>query len=219
MKNNPITPRILQNWGGGQGALALLFGKIPFVLLLPRVSIKTPKYCERKERLSQIVNLSSVLRGQRVGRLLGLLSLSSPSEPGTACLGCSQPPVPSILFSGTEIGRVHILLLIPSSIQFYPQSWGTLCLCSTSYLLHFSKVCTLGSGSLSHSSLLLQEGRKKMLHSFHFSPVLFAPFLHSLCHPLNQRYIPKSVAHTPQSLVKSSLVYNQCWWRDGCIPV
>lgn len=104
------------------------------------------------------------------------LPLSSPSELGTA-LVLFSPPVPSILFSlfsGTEIGRVHILLLILSSLQFLPAKLGNTLLCSPSHPLLFSKVCTLGSILSLPPSVLLQERKEKEKRYFTLSILLLS---------------------------------------------
>ena len=164
-------------WGGGQGVQSLLLRKIPFVLLLPRISqkstnnplllpappIKKSRLCGKEKRTCHKL-LTSLQRSQQ-SEYVGLIGHPPlPFQPLELEAGgsdpCASAPASSTrfsLFSGpVQYGRVHILPLIPSSLQ------SLICRVREHFMFSqlphylFVKVCSLGSEYLTHS-LLLQE--------------------------------------------------------------
>lgn len=135
--------------------------------------------------------------------LIGLLpALCSPSgfQGGVPVL--FSPLLPSVLFSGTEKVRAcsyPVAYPLISSVSTCKVGEHFAYVPKLPHYL-FSKVCSLVSDYFSLPPCFSRKGREKRMHHFlHFLPELLSLLSSFSLDSLNQRYTPKSVAHTHHS--------------------
>lgn len=144
--------------------------------------------------------LQSSLKSGYVG-LIGLLPASvAPRDSRAVCLCFSYPCTPcSVLWNGKSKG-VFVSCSYPLISSVYTCKVGEH-FAYVPKLPHylFSK-CSLVSDYLSLPPCFSRKGREKRMHHFlHFLPELLSLLSSFSLDSLNQRYIPKSVAHTHHS--------------------